>query len=441
MREPWDLTRDFVQMMSNQAAADTNAGDNALMQIFATNANRKNAQIAQGYAMDTLGKRNEYATQADTTAYDRQLARDNIAYTHRDADRIQDRGWAVEDDTRNNQQAFDLAKANQQMYAEREWAALHPNEPYGGGTPRRYGGDGGGGGPLDAASVLRKFEGFRSDPYWDVNALRTGYGSDTFTDPTGGVHRVTAGTRVTRQDAERDLARRAQQHADVAARQVGPDVWASLPPNISAALTSVAYNYGSLPTSVAEAVKSGDAGTIARAVAGLASHNGGVNAKRRIEEANIISGGGEGFVADNSTSGRRYGANETGDVASSILNIPVSNSGGVMGGGVVGPDTAQDLASRNLEAVARVQLNAEMLKQIGENNPEMLAHIEPDMFHPYDKNNPMYVITRERPKADVDPNKPATQVTEGPAINLKATPRKRFVDGRMELDQIALPDK
>jgi hypothetical protein len=43
-----------------------------------------------------------------------------------------------------------------------------------------------------------------------VNALRTGYGSDTVTLADGRVVPVTADTRVTREDAERDLARRVQ---------------------------------------------------------------------------------------------------------------------------------------------------------------------------------------------------------------------------------------
>ena len=142
-----------------------------------------------------------------------------------------------------------------------------------------------------AAALLRKFEGFRSSTYWDVNAHRLGYGSDTITKADGSIVRVQQGMTVTRADAERDLARRAREFANTAAGQVGRQAWQHLSPNARAALTSVAYNYGSLPDSVVRAVQTGDTGKVASAVAGLAGHNNGVNAKRRREEAAVIRGG------------------------------------------------------------------------------------------------------------------------------------------------------
>jgi len=141
-----------------------------------------------------------------------------------------------------------------------------------------------------AVGLLRKFEGFRSDTYWDVNAHRLGYGSDTITKADGSVVSVKQGDTVTRADAERDLARRSREFEQTAARQVGVDHWSQLPGGARAALTSVAYNYGSLPKSVASAVRSGDMEKIASAVEGLRGHNGGINAKRRAEEAAIIRG-------------------------------------------------------------------------------------------------------------------------------------------------------
>jgi len=141
-----------------------------------------------------------------------------------------------------------------------------------------------------SVGLLRKFEGFRSGTYWDVNAHRLGYGSDTITKADGSVVKVKQGDTVTRADAERDLARRARDFEQNAARQVGPDHWSQLPSGARAALTSIAYNYGSLPKSVASAVRSGDMETIAAAVEGLKGHNGGINAKRRAEEAAIIRG-------------------------------------------------------------------------------------------------------------------------------------------------------
>ena len=43
-----------------------------------------------------------------------------------------------------------------------------------------------------AAGLLRRFEGFKSTPYWDVNADRVGYGSDTVTLADGTVKRYLA---------------------------------------------------------------------------------------------------------------------------------------------------------------------------------------------------------------------------------------------------------
>lgn len=142
----------------------------------------------------------------------------------------------------------------------------------------------------DTAAVLRQFEGYRSSPYWDVNAYRVGYGSDTITRADGTVVPVREGMTVTREDAERDLNRRVKEFEATAIGQVGPDAWAKLAPNARSALTSVTYNYGSLPNSVVAAVKGGDVAAIAASVADLQTHNDGINRDRRLKEAAMISG-------------------------------------------------------------------------------------------------------------------------------------------------------
>lgn len=137
-----------------------------------------------------------------------------------------------------------------------------------------------------AAGILKKEEGFRATPYWDVNAYRTGYGSDTVTTADGKVVKVTEGMKVSRADADRDLSRRLVEFEHTAAGQTGSENWNRLPPAARAALLSVTYNYGSLPKRVVAAVRSGDQGAIANAVAGLSA-----NKKRRQREAAIIRGG------------------------------------------------------------------------------------------------------------------------------------------------------
>lgn len=141
-----------------------------------------------------------------------------------------------------------------------------------------------------AAAMLRRSEGFRAEPYMDVNALRAGYGSDTVTLADGRVVPVTQATRVTPEDAERDLARRIPEFERRAAAAVGEERFAALPPNVRAALISVAYNYGTLPGRIRNAVQSGDVNAIAAAVEGLSGDNEGINARRRREEAAVIRG-------------------------------------------------------------------------------------------------------------------------------------------------------
>jgi GH24 family phage-related lysozyme (muramidase) len=139
--------------------------------------------------------------------------------------------------------------------------------------------------PVSTEGLLRKFEGFRENAYWDVNAFRAGYGSDTVTRADGTIVKVTKDTKVTREDAERDLARRSVEFAGVAEKQVG-EAWGALPGNVRAALTSVAYNYGKLPNNVVSAVRGGDAQQIAQAVGSLSANPG-----RRHQEAKVILGG------------------------------------------------------------------------------------------------------------------------------------------------------
>lgn len=145
-----------------------------------------------------------------------------------------------------------------------------------------------------ATGLLRNFEGFSAKSYWDVNAYRTGYGSDTITTADGTVIKVTKDTIVSKEDAERDLARRTQIFADGVKRQVKAETWNALPPNAQAALTSIAYNYGSLselPSLVKAAqvsAKTGDMTALAAAIRNRAVDNNGVNAKRRNQEADYV---------------------------------------------------------------------------------------------------------------------------------------------------------
>ena len=137
-------------------------------------------------------------------------------------------------------------------------------------------------------SLIRKHEGFSSKAYWDVNAYRAGYGSDTYTDASGRVHKVTKSSVVSKADAERDLVRRSGIFASAARKKVGGQAWDKLPMDTQAALTSVAYNYGSLSDSLTKTVQTGDLKKIASHVKSFGGHNKGINRKRRNDEANLI---------------------------------------------------------------------------------------------------------------------------------------------------------
>ena len=147
-----------------------------------------------------------------------------------------------------------------------------------------------------AAALLRKSEGFRSTPYWDVNADRIGYGSDTITLSDGTIQKVTKGMRVSVADANRDLERRiSTEFLPKVRSQAGTARFDAMSPQQQGVLTSIAYNYGSLPERIIGAVKTGTDQQIAQAIRGLGGDNDGVNEKRRNEEASLfVSGAGEG---------------------------------------------------------------------------------------------------------------------------------------------------
>lgn len=148
--------------------------------------------------------------------------------------------------------------------------------------------------------LLRSKEGFRNAPYWDTNAWRVGYGSDTITKADGTVVKVQQGMQVSREDAERDLDRRIKtEFLPSVVKAVGKEGFEKLSNPAQAALTSLAYNYGAGAwdgplASVAEAARSGDPAKLAAAIEAKAGDNNGVNAARRKSEAAMVRAGAGG---------------------------------------------------------------------------------------------------------------------------------------------------
>jgi len=147
---------------------------------------------------------------------------------------------------------------------------------------------------LQAAHMLRGFERFEGTPYYDVNAYRGGFGSDQTTRADGTVVPVQQGMTISREDAERDLARRIPEFTQRAERNIGAENFARLPPNAQAALISIAYNYGHIPESLLPAARSGDLTALSQAVAALPA-----NPSRRQSEAAVIAGQGPRLVQAN----------------------------------------------------------------------------------------------------------------------------------------------
>lgn len=145
-----------------------------------------------------------------------------------------------------------------------------------------------------AASMVKGFESFISKAKWDVNAYRVGFGSDTVTRANGAIEKVTKDTIVTLEDAQRDLSRRLVEFQDGIQTAIGADTWRSLNDAQQAALTSIAYNYGSLPKRIVEAIQNGGGPeAVAKAISALGADNGGINRNRRQQEAqSYLSGSG-----------------------------------------------------------------------------------------------------------------------------------------------------
>lgn len=145
--------------------------------------------------------------------------------------------------------------------------------------------------PMAAAmSLIRQREGFKDSAYYDVDAHRVGFGSDTVTLPDGTVQKVSSGTKTTQADAERDLSRRTGEFMGSVRTSIGEEAFNKLNATQIGALTSLTYNYGTLPESVAKAAQSGDPEAIAKSIEGLKGHNKGINSERRQQEADLIRG-------------------------------------------------------------------------------------------------------------------------------------------------------
>lgn len=176
--------------------------------------------------------------------------------------------------------------------------------------------------------LIKSKEGFRESAYWDVDHWRVGYGSDSITKADGTVVEVTEQTTTTRADADRDLERRYSIFQAGASRKIGTDTFNAFPEDTKQALTSIAYNYGSIPDRLIAAARSGDLNALAKAVEGLGNDNSGINRQRRFEEASLIRGAGNTLTAGGSLSFPAPKNRADADLSGSqtALNVPSAAS-------------------------------------------------------------------------------------------------------------------
>lgn len=135
-------------------------------------------------------------------------------------------------------------------------------------------------------SLIAAEEGVRTKAYQDTEGIWTiGYGQTRINGRP-----VKEGDTITKEQALSGFRGAVDEHRNRAIRQVGMDEWKKLDPRTRAALTSIAYNYGSLPQRIMGAVRTGDSERIAASFSKLEGDNDGVLKGRRRREAAIIRG-------------------------------------------------------------------------------------------------------------------------------------------------------
>ena len=135
--------------------------------------------------------------------------------------------------------------------------------------------------------LLGSYEGSKLKAYKDSEGIWTiGEGNTSINGRP-----VREGDTITAEQSIKMKRDAIDEHRQRAIKQVGLDNWNRLPENTRVALTSVVYNYGSIPTRILSAVKSGNSEKIAEGIVGLSGDNRGVNAWRRKDEAQVIRTG------------------------------------------------------------------------------------------------------------------------------------------------------
>lgn len=140
-----------------------------------------------------------------------------------------------------------------------------------------------------AVNYIKSKEGFSPKTYYDINAWRLGYGSDTITNLDGTFRKVLFSDTTSVALASLDLRRRVEKEfLPILKWQVGEQIFNSLTEGAKIGLLSLVYNYGSITHhSIINAVKSGNMQLLHDTIISETVNDLNSDDNRRIEEANF----------------------------------------------------------------------------------------------------------------------------------------------------------
>ena len=180
-------------------------------------------------------------------------------------------------------------------------------------------------------ALIAAEEGVRTEAYQDSEGIWTiGYGQTTLNGRA-----VKQGDKISKEEALTGFRSNVQSHAQRAINQLGEKRWKELDPKARAVLTSLAYNYGSIPEAVLPAAKSGSTEDIAKSMDALYGHNKGVLKGRRQREQSILKGNLQGDAGnavrldkDFMAGGKFAGAGTGPSIAGNNMGPGPGNGGG-----------------------------------------------------------------------------------------------------------------
>ena len=175
-------------------------------------------------------------------------------------------------------------------------------------------GGGGYGGQMSAdeqqltESLIAGEEGVRTKAYQDSEGIWTiGYGQTRINGRP-----VKPGDTISKAQALSGFRGALAEHQQRAINQLGEERWSQLDARSRAVLTSITYNYGSIPSRILPAAKTGSAEDIAVAMNSLYGDNGGDLKGRRQREQSILRGGTSSYLDKDFMAGGQFAGSGTG---------------------------------------------------------------------------------------------------------------------------------